>query len=130
MEEEHPNVVVYRRLYRALGSGDFVTARRLVDDDCVWHLPSRVIGGDFRGPDAMLGQFARYLAESGGTFRSELHSVLADDEHVVARGLVLAEREGRTLRDHWVQVGHVREGRIVEVWHHPGDQRAVDEFWS
>ena len=46
MEEEHPNAVVCRRLYRALGSGDFVTARRLVDDDCVLHHP-----GDQRAVD-------------------------------------------------------------------------------
>ena len=127
---EHPNADLYLRLYRALAGGDLGAARNLVDRECVWHLPSRVIGGDFRGRDAMLLQMARYLVESGGTFRTELLGVLADDEHVVARGIARAERNGRALEDHWVQVAHVRDGRIAEMWHHPGDQHAVDEFWS
>ena len=127
---EHPNAGLVRALFAALSAGDLSTARSLVDRECVWHLPSTVIGGEFRGHDGMLLQFARYIAESGGTFRTELLGILANDEHVVVRGIARAERGGRTLEDHWVLVAHVRRGRIAEVWHHPGDQYAVDEFWS
>jgi len=126
----HPNAERYRQLYRALSSGDFATARGLLAPDCVWHLPSRVIGGDFVGPEEMLMQFLRYAVETHGTYQAEIHAVLADDEHVVAMGVGRASRNGKFLEDHWVQVLHLRDGRFSEVWHHPGDQHAIDEFFS
>jgi ketosteroid isomerase-like protein len=67
---------------------------------------------------------------SGGTFRLEIHDVLANDEHVVILSTAHAERNGKTVANNGVQVAHVRDGRLVESWLHAADQYAVDEFWS
>ena len=76
-------------------------------------------------------QFGDQLAErAGGTFRLDLHDVLANDEHVVALTNATAQREGKTLNDNGAQVFHVTDGKVSEQWFHPGDQYASDEFWS
>jgi uncharacterized protein len=74
--------------------------------------------------------FGRLFELSGGTLRLELHDVLANDEHAAALYTVRAEREGRRLEDNTVNTFHMRDGKVTEVWTHPTDLYAIDEFWS
>jgi uncharacterized protein len=67
---------------------------------------------------------------TGGTFRVELHDVLANDEHAVSLYVARGEREGRTLEDKSVLVSHIRNGKLVETWGYSEDQYVLDEFLS
>jgi ketosteroid isomerase-like protein len=80
--------------------------------------------------DDILDFFARTLELTAGTFRVELHDVVANDEHAVALYVARGEREGKTLEDKSVLVSHVRDGRFLETWRHSEDQYAADEFLS
>jgi uncharacterized protein len=127
----HPNEDLVRRGFDAFSKGDVDTLRELFDQDAVWHALGRSpLAGDYRGVDAILGFFARTMELSGGTFRVELHDVLANDEHAVALYTTRGEREGRTLEDKSVLVSHVRNDRFIETWGQSEDQYAVDEFFS
>jgi uncharacterized protein len=127
----HPNEDLVRRAFDAFAKGDVDTLRELFEQDAVWHAPGRnPLAGDHRGVDAILGYFARTMEVTGGTFRAELHDVVANDEHAVALYVARGEREGRTLEDKSVLVSHVRNGRFVETWQHSEDQYAADEFLS
>ncbi|MEX5719145.1 hypothetical protein [Geodermatophilus maliterrae] len=65
-----------------------------------------------------------------GTFRSELHDVVASDEHVVGLHTEREERAGRSLSARLALIGHVREGRLVEVREGHTDAASYDVFWS
>jgi ketosteroid isomerase-like protein len=67
---------------------------------------------------------------TAGTFRAELHDVVAGDEHTVSLHVSRGEREGRTLEDREVLVSHIRDGKLVEVWQYIENQYAYDEFFS
>jgi hypothetical protein len=43
---------------------------------------------------------------------------------------VRAERGGKTWEDNGFLVFHIHNGKASEVWLHPGDQYAGDEFFS
>ena len=127
----HPNEDLVRRGYAAFGTGDVATLGELFADDLVWHVGGRSpITGDYKGKDEVLGFFAQLAERAGGTFRVDIHDVLANDEHVVALVKVTGEREGKTLNDNGAQVFHVQGGKVTESWFHPGDAYAGDEFWS
>ncbi len=127
----HPNEDLVRRGYAAFGSGDVGTLSELFADDIVWHAGGRSpIAGDYKGKADVLGFFASLAVRAGGTFRTEIHDVLANDEHVVALVTLTAQREGKMLKDNGAQVFHVKSGKVTESWFHPGDQYADDEFWS
>ena len=127
----HPDEELVRRGYDAFSSGDLQTMRELFDSDVVWHTPGRSqLAGDHRGVDAVLGFFGRTMELTGGTFRVELHDVVANDEHVVGLHTVTAEREGKTLRDRNILVFHARDGRTSEVWQFWTDQYAADAFFG
>jgi hypothetical protein len=127
----HPNEELFRRAFDAFAKGDTDTLRELTDQDEVWHIPGRgPLAGDYRGPDEILGFFARTMELTGGTFRAELHDVVANDEHTVALYVARGEREGRTFENRNVLVSRVRNGKMVETWLLSDDQYAADEFFS
>jgi uncharacterized protein len=127
----HPNEDLLRRAFDAFAKGDMDTLRELTDQDAVWHTPGRnQLSGDYRGPDAILGFFAKTMELSGGTFRADLHDVVANDDHAVAIYVARAERDGRTYENRNVLVIHVRNGKLAETWLLSDDQYAADEFFS
>ena len=127
----HPNEDLVRRAFDAFATGDVDTMRELTDQDAVWHTPGRnLVSGYYRGQDEILGFFARVAELTGGTFRAELHDVVANDEHAVAIYVTRGEREGRTLENRTVLVSHVRNGKFTESWMMSDDQYAADEFFS
>jgi uncharacterized protein len=71
---------------------------------------------------------SRTMEVTGGTFRVELHDVAANDEPAVAIYVSRGQREGRTLENKNVLVGHIRNGRLDEAWQLSEDQYAADEF--
>jgi ketosteroid isomerase-like protein len=127
----HPNEDLVRRGYAAFATGDVATLGQLFADDIVWHVGGRSpITGDYKGKAEVLGFFGKLAVRAAGTFRTEIHDVLANDEHVVALVTFTAAREGRTLDEHGVQVFHVQDAKVIETWFHPSDQYADDAFWS
>lgn len=126
----HPNEDLIRRGYAAFGTGDITTLGELFADDIVWHVGGRSpITGDYKGKVEVFGFFAQLAAQTGGTFRLDIHDVLANDEHVVALVKLTGEREGKALADNGAQVFHVVGSKVTETWFHPADQYAGDEFW-
>jgi hypothetical protein len=77
-----------------------------------------------------LGYFAKTMELTGGSFRTELHDVVANDEHAVSLFVARGQREGKTLEARNVLVTHVGNGRLGETWLFPGDQYASDEFFG
>ena len=127
----HPNEDLIRKGYAAFQSGDMATLSELFADDVVWHAPGRnQLAGDHQGIDAVLGYFGRTMELSGGTFRVEVHDVVAGDEHTVGLHSVHAERAGSTLEDRNTLVFHVRSGQVTEVWQFWADLYAADEFFG
>jgi uncharacterized protein len=127
----HPNEELAQKGYAAFAQGDMAALNELFADEIVWHVGGRSsLAGDYTGKDQVFGFFARTMEMTGGTFRLDIHDLLADDEHVVALAHVTGQREGKSLDDNSVQVLHVKDGKVTESWFHPGDQYAADEFWG
>jgi uncharacterized protein len=128
----HPNEDRTREGFAAFGRGDFDALKdQFWADDIRYHVPGRSsTSGDYEGVDQVLGLFGQMAELTGGTVRVELHDVLANDEHAVTLFTLRAERPGKQLEDHVVQVAHIRDGKTTEVWLHPGDPDAMAEFWS
>ena len=120
----HPNGELIQSGFEAFAKGDMETVGALFDDDIKWHAPgTSALSGDFRGKAEVFGFFAKLQELTQGTFRQEIHAVLADDDHVV----VLAEGsqdKPRPYTGQQVFVWHVRDGKAVECWGIQADQAA------
>lgn len=127
----HPNEELARRGLEAFRTKDMATLNELFADDIVWHTPGRSpMAGDKKGKEAVFEFFQKTAEMTGGTFNVEIHAVMADDDHAVSLLRVSGQRDGKSLDMPVVQVLHIKEGKATEVWTHPLDLYAVDEFWS
>jgi hypothetical protein len=127
----HPNAVLLRDVYAAAAEGDVERLRALIHPDVVWHVPGRnVLAGEYKGVDEVLGLLGQLAALTDGTFRAELHDVVAGDDHVVGLHAEHGQRAGRSLQARLALIGHVRDGRLAEVWEGHLDAEAFDSFWS
>ena len=129
---EHPNIDRARRGYAAFGSGDLATLSELIADDAVWHAQGvGPLSGDYHGRDQVFGFFGRLAEETGGTFRLDVHDILANDEHTAVLATLTASRGGKSIEVPVVNVSHNDgNGRITEFWTSTTDPQAALDFWA
>jgi uncharacterized protein len=128
---EHSNVELTRRGYDAFAKGDLAALAELLADDAVWHV--RGVGplsGDYHGQNEIFGFFGRLAEETGGTFRLDVHDVLANDEHAVALCLLSASRGSKSVEIPVANVSHIRDGKVTEFWSATTDPQAGIDFWA
>jgi ketosteroid isomerase-like protein len=126
----HPNAELLQRAFSAFGRDALVVARALADD-IVWRVPgTNAMSGEYVGRDATLQFLRQTLVLSGGTYRTELKYVVADDDRAVAVYRARGEREGRALDIDQALFCEIRDGQIADVTAVPLDFPAFDAFWS
>ena len=128
---EHPNVDLMRDGYDAFAKGDMDTVREFFAEDIVWHVPgNNPLSGVYEGHEAVFGFFGKLMSETGGTFRQEVHDILANDTHGVALVEIHLERGGKTFDGRGMHAMHIVNGKVTEFWNFPENSTLVDEFWS
>ncbi len=128
---DHPNATLLRNGYEAFEKGDMAVLTDLFAENVVWHVPGdSPISGEHRGREAVFAAFAKTAQLSGGSFKIEVHDVLANDEHTVALTRATGSRQGRQLTSLDTDVYHMSNGKVTEFWSFAEDQRLTDEFWS
>jgi ketosteroid isomerase-like protein len=129
---QHANIQRSKRAYEAFGKGDMATVSDLLADDVLWHVGgSSPLAGDYKGKDAVFGFFGKLVEMTGGTFKLEVHDILANDEHSFTLLTATAERNGKKLDTRQVHVTHPdSEGRVKEFWAFDENQAASDQFYS
>jgi len=127
----HENAEVIRRGYVAFNSGDVETLAEIFDESASWHTPGRgSLAGDHEGREATFAYFGQLGEQTGGTFKAEMSSVMADDDRVVGIHHNSGERNGKRLDVECCLVFEMKDGRIVDGREHFDDLYAWDEFWS
>ena len=125
------NAAAVRRGYDAFSGGDMATLGELFAPDIKWHTNGRNrLAGTFEGTDAVLANFGQLAAETGGTFRVEIHDLLATDDHVVVLARSSADRGGKHFEGNYCHVFHLSDGKVTESWVVNEDPYVIDEFWS
>ena len=121
---------VIDRLFEYTRTGQRQRVPELWSDDVTLHYGGdNPISGTYRGKAEVLGAYRTMAELTDGTFGPvEVHDVLDSADHVVVLIRVGAERHGQRLEWKGVDIYHVEEDRIQEIWIHVTDQYAVDEF--
>jgi ketosteroid isomerase-like protein len=131
MMDAQQNAERIRGGYDAFNRADIVALTDLFAEDAVWHSPGRgVVAGDYTGRDATFGYFGRLHEATGGTFRVDLHGLIAEGDTVVGRQTDTATRGDRQLDVDLCIVFEMRDGRIVDGREYVFDLYAWDDFWS
>lgn len=128
-EADHPNAALVRRVFAAFGSDPKAIAAAF-DRDIVWRVPGdTVMSGEYHGRVEVMEFLRRTGLETGGTYRSALHTVLADDEWAVAIYRAQGTRNGIDLDVEQALVIRLRDGMWTDVIAVPLDD-AFSRFWA
>jgi ketosteroid isomerase-like protein len=125
----HPNADLVRRLFGAFGN-DAKQISATFDRDVLWRVPGNTaMSGEYRGRRDVVDFLRRTGTETGGTYRSQLHTVFADDDWGLAVYRARGTRNGIDLDVDQALVFKFGDGMITEVTAVPLDS-AFDAFWS
>jgi ketosteroid isomerase-like protein len=125
------NAQIIRNAYDDFATGKVPAVFAVLDARVTWHVPGHgPLSGVYTGHEQIGGFFARTMQLSAGTFRIEVHNVLADDDLVVVLVTVSAQRNGVSASFPEVHVWRMRNGKVVEFREFQGDEQREDQFWS
>lgn len=129
MTEEHPNAALTRRVFAAFGR-DPKAISAAMSRDVVWRVPGNtMMSGEYRGRREVVEFLRRTGLETGGTYRSNLSAVLANDDWAVAIYRAYGTRNGIDLDVDQALVIRCEEGLWKEITAVPLDS-AFDAFWA
>jgi ketosteroid isomerase-like protein len=127
--EDHPNAALTRRVFAAFGSSAGQISAALCRD-IVWRVPGNTtMSGEYKGRREVVEFLRRTSLETGGTYGSKLHTVLANDEWGLAVYRAWGTRNGIDLDVEQALVFKFGDGMITEVTAVPLDS-AFDAFWA
>jgi uncharacterized protein len=126
---EHPNAELTRRVFAAFGHNAMAISAAL-SRDIVWRVPGNTaMSGEYRGRRAVVEFLRRTGLETNGTYRSQLHTVLADDEWGLAVYRAWGTRNGIELDVDQAFVIRFADGCWKEVTAVPLDP-SFNAFWA
>jgi ketosteroid isomerase-like protein len=126
------NVELARKGYTAFNEQDIETVNDLINDDAVWHVGGNSrLTGDYKGKAAILDFFMQFGQTTEGTYKAEIHDILANDEHTIVMGTEHMTRKGKKFSDRFVDVVHPdHDGKVKEFWRFVEDQSKIDAFFN
>ena len=127
---EHPNITLWRKGQEAFSRRDMDVVSEVFSEDVVYHFPgTHRFAGDHTGMNSVVQFFVRLISEANVQI-TEVHSVMADDDHVVALVRATANRGDEQLSFDQANIYHVADGKITEAWLLPADPFALDDLLS
>ena len=129
MSEEHPNAALTRRVFAAFGK-DPKAISAAMSRDVIWRVPGNtMMSGEYTGRREVVEFLRRTGLETGGTYRSALKAVLADDDWAIAIYRAYGTRNGIELDVDQALVIRCEDGLWKEITAVPLDS-AFDAFWA
>jgi len=127
----HPNAEVFQQVYEAFTTGNMDRLAQLIAPDVVWLVPgTNLISGEYTSREAIFSCFGKMFEMTEGSYRPQLHDILADDDHTVALLHATGRRDNKTLDQDYAFVCHIRDGQIAELWEAWTEGVAWNDFWS
>jgi len=123
----HPNEKLLNDLTAAFVGGDSDAMNDSLTDDVEWH----EIGRDepIRGKAALLERWAN-MTDAGGTFSTEQHASIANDDHGVSLMTTTVGYGDKSLTYRTAEIYHFRDGKISARWAFSDDTAAINDFFG
>jgi hypothetical protein len=120
------SVTLLREALSAFNRGDLQAAIEYLADDVEWHEIGRA--EPIVGKAALAARYG--AAIPGWEITTEVHDILANDEHAVALVTATAGKESRSFTYRTAEIFHIRDGKITARWAFSDDTAAINEFFA
>ncbi|CAM6054056.1 unnamed protein product [Sphagnum tenellum] len=128
---KHPNILLLEKIYSDFAKNDLDAVLAACANQITFQVPGKSkLSGKFDKKTFGPGVITPLQELSGGTFKMEVHDILASDRH----GLVLVThqlvRDNKTIELRAVHVWRIEAGRLVAWYEYPRDLYQFDLIWS
>jgi len=131
MADLHPNVLTYLAAIDAFNRDDLTAVGEHVHPDFCYRIPGRSrVAGEFRGIEGFVQALTRLRDESAGTIELTPVAVLADDENLIARARVTAQRGAKRLDTENCYAFRFLDGRVADGQVFLSEPEYVEDFWA
>jgi ketosteroid isomerase-like protein len=124
---EHPSATLIREGLQAFNRGDVQAMADMLADDVEWHEIGRA--EPIRGKAALAALYSG-PPEPDADITTEVHDVVANDEHAIALVTATARRGSRSFTYRTAEIYHVRDGKVTARWAFSDDTAAIREFFA
>jgi uncharacterized protein len=128
---KHPHAQALEKLYTHLAQGEIQPAIDVCSEKMTYQVPgnSKLAGKYDR--TAFVRDFSGKLRElSGGTFKLEIHDILASDLHATVLASCKLVRDGKPAEFRTVHVWRFENGKPLAGYEYPRDLYQFDAFWA
>jgi ketosteroid isomerase-like protein len=132
IDYQHPNHQLVQEGFAAILAGNMDVLRGFMSEDIVVHnTGAHPLAGDYSGHDEVTKLLHTMFEATDNTLDFEPYEVFADDELILIKAVMHAERNGRVIDLTQIDLVHMDEdGKVTEAWVFPEDTEASDAFWS
>ena len=128
---KHPNAVTIEKLYSDLAKEDFKAALTVCSDAMTFQVPGKSrLAGKYTKANFAQDLLMKQRELSGGTFKLEVHDILASDQHVTVLGTSKLLRSGKTVELRTVHVWRFEGSKPLAGYEYPRDLYQFDAIWS
>ncbi|HEY8083585.1 MAG TPA: nuclear transport factor 2 family protein [Solirubrobacterales bacterium] len=119
------NVDTARSAYDAFGRGDLESLKEMFAEDGVWVTSDELpLGGETRGRDAILGNFAQ-IPNYWSSFSVEPEEFIDAGDYVVIRGTQRASNDNGDFEGAFLHLMKFEDGKVVRGEFHADSAKAA-----
>ena len=128
---KHANALTLEKLYADFANGDLNAVLAACADQMTFQVPGKSkLAGKYTKVN-FAQDFVTKLGElSGGTFKLEVHDILASDQHAAVLATDRLTRAGKPVEFRTVHIWRFEAGKPVAWYEYPRDLYQFDAIWS
>ncbi|MDZ4678073.1 MAG: nuclear transport factor 2 family protein [Oligoflexia bacterium] len=128
---KHPNAALLEKLYADYSKGDMQAVLNACAEKMTFQVPGKSkLAGKFTKVNFVSGFIEPLKELSGGTLKTEVHDILAGDQHVVVLVSQHVTRKNETVQLRSAHVWRFENAKPVAWYEYPRDLYQFDTTWS
>ena len=127
---QHPNAVLLEKLYADFSKGDLQAVFAACGDQITFQVPGSKLAGKYTKTTFAQDYLVKLHELSGGTFKVELHDILASEQHAAVLATDRLVRDGKTIGLRTVHIWRFEAGKPIAWYEYPRDLYQFDAIWT
>ena len=127
----HPNKTILEKIYADFSKGDLQSVLNSCADAMTFQVPGKSkLAGKYTKETFVTGFVTKLMELSGGSFKIEVHDILAGDRHGVVLASDFVDRKGETVQMRTAHIWRFENGKPVAWYEYPRDLYQFDSTWG
>ncbi|MBC7691224.1 MAG: nuclear transport factor 2 family protein [Methylotenera sp.] len=128
---KHPHALVLEKIYADFAKGDIKSILAACSEKMTFQVSGKSrLAGKFDRSNFEKDFALKLMELSGGTFKMEVHDILASDQHAVVLASDHLIRDGKETMYRTAHVWRFEGGKPVAWYEYPRDLYQFDAIWS